>query len=154
MTDIIKSKIELNRTEFDDLTPKPETRRLVLKAVRPVPLVPLILWKAAAVIFFASTVYLGIERFGRPESPMADAAGFEEIEAFYQGELSRRTQWLGQSGNWESASADLIQLESMYDVLHEQWSVQPTKQLQDAMTLNLIVRVRKMDDLLAEKHWQ
>ncbi|MFM7194503.1 MAG: hypothetical protein ACKOYP_06940, partial [Bacteroidota bacterium] len=62
--------------------------------------------------------------------------------------------WLEEAGNYDLASRELIELESMYEVLYEQWTISPTKRLQDAMTLNLIVRVKKMDELLAEKQWQ
>jgi len=154
MSKSFKSIIDEGREDFDDLVPRPQTRHRVLHALRPKQLITMTIWKAAAVIFFASTIYLGIERFQSPKAPEADATGFHEVEAFYQGELTRRIQWLGESGRWEASSTDLLQLESMYEVLHEQWSEQPTKQLQDAMTLNLIVRVRKMDELLAQQQWQ
>ena len=116
---------------------------------------PILFWKAAAVLFFASTVYLGLDR-SETSAPESDAefSAYREVESFYKNELNRRVRWLEASGRDDLASRELIELESMYEVLYEQWTLSPSKRLQDAMTLNLIVRVRKMDDLLAADQWQ
>ncbi|MFM9074886.1 MAG: hypothetical protein ACKORJ_04870 [Bacteroidota bacterium] len=155
MSDNLKSIIDQNRQKFDHLHPRIETRRQVLKAVINHTVVPIIVWKAAAVLFFASTLYLGLDRLDDGAAgDKAEFSGFREVESFYKGELNRRVSWLEEAGNYDLASRELIELESMYEVLYEQWTISPTKRLQDAMTLNLIVRVKKMDELLADKQWQ
>lgn len=151
----MKPLIEENRAAFDHLEPRPDTRSRVLAAVTKRPIIPIVLWKAAAVIFFVSTVYLGLERTGAfPEENKAEVSGFRQVESFYKSELSRRVSWLEESGSNEPVSQELVELESMYEVLYEQWTLSPTKRIEDAMTLNLIVRVKKMDDMVAAVRWQ
>ena len=149
MKDKIQSFIEDHRKGLDHLEPRESTRDAVLGSLRPGWIVPILAWKIAAMVFFAATVYLSLRTVPvESNGQVVNGRNFNEIEQFYQAELTRREEWL-QTSEGVSGNPELIQLQSMYDVLREQWVQSPTDRLEDAMTLNLIVRVKRMDELIS-----
>lgn len=152
MSSNFNSYFEQNRAAFDHLDAKPETKNSVLASVRPKEFPSVIVWKIAAAVFFAATVYLIIRPSVeiKPNKQLI-VSDFNEIEKFYYSELATRQEWLQASGVSHSSGQELEQLQSMYEVLHEQWLQSPTSRIEDAMTLNLIVRLKRMDELISVK---
>ena len=111
----------------------------------------IMLWKAAAVFFFLTSV--GLVLFQRnsliqPEGPQV-AAAFEQTENFYSEQIKLRENWLAESSISKTVdlSNEYDRLMAMYQVLKIQWEQHPTPEVRDALILNLIVRL----DLLAKQ---
>jgi len=111
----------------------------------------LMIWKAAAVFFFLTTmglVLLQRNPVTKPEGLQAEVA-FEQTETFYTEQIKLRENWLEESP--VSTTVDLTseydRLMAMYQVLKIQWEQHPTPEIRDALTLNLIVRL----DLLTKQ---
>ncbi|UII26686.1 hypothetical protein LVD15_25890 [Fulvivirga maritima] len=151
MKDKLEDFIKDNRDQFDDQEPSqkvwagiethlPEKKRTSYQW----------LWKAAAVVFFLSSVYLflRLETVDQPQL-VADnslAKEFKSVESFYFQEISEKK---GLIYDFESESAnvdadfeqDLQKLDAMYEVLKEELMQNPSKKVVDALILNLLVRV-------------
>jgi len=111
----------------------------------------LMIWKAAAVFFFLTTmglVLLQRNPVTKPEGLQAEVA-FEQTETYYTEQIKLRENWLEESP--VSTTVDLTseydRLMAMYQVLKIQWEQHPTPEIRDALTLNLIVRL----DLLTKQ---
>ena len=118
------------------------------------------LWKAASIVFFltSSYLYFQIESDATNQSIKPVAVVDEEFEAtedYYVSLISeKRDQIYDFSSNEIEANGlyevDIEQLEAMYEVLKTQYNEIPSKELQEAMTLNLIVRIDLLNQQLSE----
>lgn len=115
------------------------------------------MWKAAAILFFASTVGLSVYTFsGDSESnqTIAKAQGeeFMDVEDFYFRQISEKQGLIADLQ--EDASdgivviAELQKLDAMYMVLRQQYEENPTPEVVDALTLNLLVRIDLLNQTL------
>ena len=113
-----------------------------------------ILWKAAAVFFFALSSFLLIERQKSSEFPQQIAIDqdFSVIEQFYISQINEMkdeidillTSDIDVDDNFKE---DLGKLDAMYLVLKDNLSQNPSRGVIDALVLNLIMKI----DLLNEK---
>ena len=108
-------------------------------------------WKAAAVFFFALSAFLLIRQ--TPAVPVGnDNSEFNEVETFYMEEISQKREMITDLSNMtvmdQEAERDLQRLDAMYEVLKEELKVNPSKQVVDALILNLIVRIDILNDEL------
>ena len=113
-----------------------------------------ILWKAAAVFFFALSSFLLFERQGSSDFPQQIAAdqNFGVIEQFYISQINEMKDEIdilltSDIDVDDSFKEDLGKLDAMYLVLKDNLSQNPTKGVIDALVLNLIMKI----DLLNEK---
>lgn len=134
-----------NRGAFDDQKPGshiwPEIRQALFKQ-KPVH----VLWKAAAVLFFLTSVFLFNEVSSgstmRIESDKTRSS-FVKIENYYTDQIQLRESWLEESNGYTALDlrGEYARLLAMYEVLRMEWEKNPTVEIQDALTLNLIVRL-------------
>lgn len=109
----------------------------------------LVLWRSAAVILLL--VSAGLFFFPRQqrmdhESDMMSE--FKHVEEYYTQEIKDRlVQLEDQKNGLNGLTKDFHQLEAMYAVLRESMQREPTKEIKDALELNLLVRV----DLLNQR---
>lgn len=150
MKDSLKNFIKQHREEFDDKRPsdnawtKIETR-LPGKSLTLWSNVQV--WRAAAVLFLALSVYLTLSR-NFNQSVGADRAKlqveFNDLENFYNEQIADKVELINniQEFNEDDLFAqDLEKLDAMYQVLREQMKSHPSEKIKDALILNMLVRI-------------
>lgn len=115
----------------------------------------LMLWRAAAVLFFGMAVYQMIP--AQRQSQQQDTATqvtmseFNDVEAYYIGEISHKVELIESIAPDETAdelTPDFQRLEAMYLVLREEMKNRPSKKVKDALVLNLLVRIDLLNQQL------
>jgi len=109
------------------------------------------MWRAAAIVFFLSTVGLGFyaAEDQSQENNLATTAiksDFDGIESYYLGKISEKKSVIYEyEGNERVVNQhyeqDLQKLNAMYQVLKEEYETNPSRKVIDALTLNLLVRI-------------
>jgi hypothetical protein len=155
MSDQLEDFIKANRDRFDDKE-APESVWKNIRRTLPVPSKPwydnLLLWRAAAVIFMALSLYLLIPKSNAAtENTRVAVNEFNDVEAFYTSQISQKVALIEEISGSESGdefTQDFQQLEAMYNVLKEEWKVRPSKKVKDALVLNLLVRINLLNQQL------
>jgi hypothetical protein len=155
MSDQLDDFIQKNRDAFDD---KEAPEDVWLNISKNIPLLRsapwydnLLLWRAAAVIFMAFSIYLLIPKQNdSTESGKVAVREFNDVEAFYNTQISEKVALIEEISKGESDefSQDFQQLEAMYLVLKEEWKSRPSKKVKDALVLNLLVRINLLNQQL------
>ncbi|MEP0368272.1 MAG: hypothetical protein ABJN36_15465 [Cyclobacteriaceae bacterium] len=153
MGDLLEKYIVDHRSEFDDLEPsaalwgkigedlQPEKSRYDWG----------LLWKVAAIVFLASTVYLAWDRqFADIPETTAFQSEFFEAERFYVSQILQMKSELHQL-NIEEKNADLIQeeeeLSEIYKRLKQDYLSRHTNEaVKDALVENLRLRIKILDN--------
>lgn len=117
-------------------------------------------WKAAAIFFFLTSGYLYVQNLGNEvdTNKIAEVTNDEEfvaIEEYYVSLISEKTDQVFDYTNKNIEvegmyEVDIEQLDAMYQVLKTQYEENPVKKLQEAMTLNLLVRIDILNQQLSE----
>lgn len=139
--DNLEKFIKNNRKDFDDKIPADDVwykinRRLPEKNIHN-------WWKIAAIVFFASTVTLTYQNYLKSDVSSNELA---ELESFYFTQIDYKQSLVKklQQINRQSVigiEEDMQKLDAMYKVLKEEWQKKPSKEVLEALTLNLIVRI-------------
>lgn len=150
MKDSLKNFIKQHREEFDDKRPsdnawtKIETR-LPGKSLTLWSNVQV--WRAAAILFLALSVYLMLSR-SINQSVGADRAKlqveFNDLENFYNEQIADKVELISNIQEFnddDSFAQDLEKLDAMYQVLREQMKSHPSEKIKDALILNMLVRI-------------
>jgi len=151
MKDELKDFIEQHRAEFDQKQPSKRVWHNIDKKIfGKQGLQPLRYWQAAAVFFFAISIYfwLGNER-PVVQSPTASKE-FNDTEAFYVEQISEKIKMIHavNSSDLNGFTQDFKQLEAMYMVLKEEHNQHPSEKIKEAMILNLLVRINLLNQQL------
>lgn len=150
----VEKFIAENRSSFDDREPSGRVWRRIenlffgktkfLNAVR--------LWRTAAMLFMALSVYLFIHRFSDDRERQAALSEFQDVEIFYSNQISSKLELIESQGEPEEGvngfTHDFHQLEAMYQVLKEEFNSRPTERVKDALVLNLLVRIDLLNQQL------
>jgi hypothetical protein len=156
MGDKLDDFIRENRAAFDDKEP-PESVWNNVKATLPMEKGKpwydnLLMWRAAAVLFMATSIYLMVPKLSlMSETNSVAVREFNDVEAFYTGQISQKVALIEQITRGDDAEAftqDFQQLEAMYLVLKEEWKTSPSKKVKDAMVLNLLIRINLLNEHL------
>ena len=153
MKDQLEDFIRNNRDAFDDKHP---SEKIWLRIERSLRFSSgswwnsLSLWRAAAVLFMALSVYLMIpaKEFGQGKTALRE---FHDVEAFYIKEISDKVQLIDEFQKNEGLNGftqDFQQLEAMYLVLREEMKSKPSQKVKDALILNLLVRIDLLNQQL------
>ena len=115
-------------------------------------------WKVAAIIFFALTVYMAAEKFIQPDQQSEIAVrmnenGFHEFnnaEKYYTDVIQVKRKELDKilTDNKDlnaDFSKDIAELDSMYTLLKEDFEVNNDELVMDAMIYNLRLRIEILD---------
>lgn len=150
MKDSLKKFINEHRNEFDDKQPAGRAWGKIesqLPGNRITLWSNLQVWRAAAVLFLALSVYLFMSRTGNL-SINADRAKlqveFSDLEKFYNEQISDKIELISNIQEFKDEEAftqDLEKLDAMYQVLREQMKAQPSEKIKDALILNMLVRI-------------
>jgi hypothetical protein len=156
MKDQLEDFIHQNRNAFDDKEP-PEKVWKKIDAGLPVGSLglwnSLFLWRAAAVIFMALSVYLMIpeKRETTKDVSTNQSTEFNDVEAFYFKQISEKVEMIDEFQKSEGLNGftqDFHQLEAMYMVLKEEMKTRPSDKVKDALVLNLLVRIDLLNQQL------
>ncbi len=158
MKDKIEKFIIENRKDFDSESPAKDAWRNIESNMGWGKSVGIsILWKAAAVFFFALSSFLLFERGGSSDSPQRIAIDedFSVTEQFYISQINEMKDEIDLllasdidvDGSFKE---DLGKLDAMYLVLKDNLSQNPTKGVIDALVLNLIMKIDLLNDKLLE----
>lgn len=108
-------------------------------------------WQAAAIIFFATSAFLLVDKFEGQENAVATNESFNQVEDFYFQEISQKRALIyDMSETGVSSEAELQKLDAMYLVLKEQFKEKPSQEVAEALTLNLIVRLDLLNQVVAD----
>lgn len=156
MKDSLEDFISRNREAFDDKEPPEKVWENI--AARSLPRSiglwnSLLLWRAAAVIFMALSVYLMIPetRDTSKDISASQATEFNDVEAFYFKQISEKVEMIDEFQKSEGLNGftqDFHQLEAMYMVLKEEMKTSPSDKVKDALVLNLLVRIDLLNQQL------
>ena len=148
MKDKLEKYMIENRESFDGREPRDQWERIVGHLPGRRQTIHW-MWKAAAVIFFFSTVGLALRPLGENSTALTaeavEANDFREVEQFYFSEISEKRNLIDELQRDEitdfDALAELQKLDAMYLVLRKQYEENPSPDVVDALTLNLLVRI-------------
>lgn len=153
MGDLLEKYIADHRSEFDDIEPSESLWGKIDQGLQPEKSRNNweMLWKVAAIVFLASTVYLAWERqFADMPETTAHRSEFFEAERFYIAQISQMKSELQQL-NIEEKNADLIQeeeeLNKIYKRLKQEYLSQHTNEVvKDALVENLRLRIKILNN--------
>lgn len=157
MKDPLEDFIRQNRNAFDDKEPSEKVWKNIDASI-PVKSTSLwnslSLWRAAAVVFMALSIYLMIPE--KSDSNFrnlvtSQANDFNDVEAFYIRQISEKVEMIDEFQKSEGLNGftqDFQQLEAMYMVLKEEMKTRPSDKVKDALVLNLLVRIDLLNQQL------
>jgi hypothetical protein len=155
MKDNLEEFIRANRASFDVREPAEKGWERVASNLRFASRTSiwssLIVWRAAAAVFFALFLYLLAPRQYFSGDSNLSLKEFNEVEAYYSNEIYRKVKLIDEisSDNQDNQfTQDLHQLDAMYQVLKEEMRSHPTKKVKDALVLNLMVRINLLNQQL------
>jgi hypothetical protein len=155
MKDKMEDFIQQNRNAFDDKEPSEKVWRNIKTSLsfgKKSIFNSVALWRAAAIIFFALSVYLILPK--NEKSIKVDSVSvseFNDVESFYTQQISNKVKLINDFQKNEGLNGfthDFQQLEAMYLVLKEQMNVSPSDKVKDALVLNLLVRIDLLNQQL------
>ncbi|MDH5399588.1 MAG: hypothetical protein OEX02_15670 [Cyclobacteriaceae bacterium] len=159
--DQLERFIKKNREHLDEKEPpvtvwKNIERRIGLSRGR-----YMFLWKAAAILFFTTSVALYSQKTDSNKSDetqttVAVSGDFSHVEAFYFDMIDEKKEMLVSFTGKELALSpeaiqDLYKLDAMYKLLKEELVDNPSEKVVDALILNLLIRVDILNKELKEK---
>jgi hypothetical protein len=151
MKDELNNFIQQHREELDDK----QAPEMVWKTIRKNLIVkhtwlqPIRYWQAAAVVFFALTVYAWSKNTMLTQKPVANTE-FADTEAFYVQQISEKINLIHSvsAADLSGFTQDFQQLDAMYMVLKEELASRPSEKVREAMVLNLLVRINLLNEHL------
>jgi hypothetical protein len=157
MKDELEDFVRQNRQAFDDKEPAEKVWNNIQSSLPAAKRISLwnsvTVWRAAAAIFFALSIYLLV-----PKTVMVRNQGhdqslneFNDVEAFYVEQISQKVELIDKFQRNEGLNGftqDFKQLEAMYSVLKEEMKNHPSQKVKDALVLNLLVRIDLLNQQL------
>lgn len=147
MSESVEKFIRENRLSFDYKTPPRRVWDRIRAALfaSDVRQRSITWWRAAAVLFFTTSVALGVMQWRNGQQGKVAMREFADAEEFYASQISEKVDLIHQYRGGESGlngfTHDFQQLEAMYQVLREEMRVHPSQKVKDALVLNLLVRI-------------
>jgi hypothetical protein len=147
MKEQIEDFVHQNREAFDDRVPSEKVWASVERSVLSGRSVSwfnaLTLWRAAAIVFMALSIYLLIPKDQAPQNDLA-LKEFTDVETFYIKQISEKVELIDgfeRNEGLNGFTRDFQQLEAMYLVLKEEIKNRPSQKVKDALVLNLLVQI-------------
>jgi len=153
MKDNLEDFVHKHRADFDDQAPRPSVWKGITGQLPDAGRRSFVwIWQAAAVLFLASTVFLLLDRVQTDSrQELATGDSFRQVEDFYFREINQKRELIQNiSETGVSAEAELQKLDAMYLVLKDQLRENPTQEVVEALTLNLIVRLDLLNQVVAD----
>ncbi len=155
MKDRLDDFIKQNREGFDQLEPSPRVWEKIKRGIAPAARhswwSSVTVWRAAAAVFFATSLYLFMADKPAERKEQAKLQGeLRDIESFYGNQIAEKVALIDKFEEVyedEEFTQDLQKLDAMYEVLREEMKTSPSAKVKDALILNMLVRI----DLLNEQ---
>jgi hypothetical protein len=155
MNDELEDFIKRNRDAFDDKEPREQSWQKIKATLTKEEGAPwynnLLMWRAAAILFMGLSLYLLIPKDTSSNNTKVALKEFNDVEAFYTQQISQKVDMIDEiskGAGVEEFTQDFQQLEAMYVVLKEELKKDPSKQVKDALVLNLLVRINLLNQQL------
>ena len=156
MSDQLHDFIKENRSAFDDKEPPDSVWSKIQNSLPEKKSRPwydnVALWRAAAMIFMALSIYLLVPKTGQlSDNNKLSMNEFNDVEAFYTAQITQKVALIEEvsgSSSTDEFTQDFQQLEAMYNVLKEEWKTRPSKKVKEALVLNLLVRINLLNQQL------
>src|SRR5687768_7384107 len=142
MKDQLEDFVRQNRNAFDDKEPSGKVWSRIERSIGLSGTTfwnSVVIWRAAAILFMALSVYLLIPKNTQPKQNDLALKEFTDVEQFYVQEISEKTQLILEFRKNEGMNGftnDFQQLEAMYMVLKEEMKNRPSSKVKDALVLN------------------
>ena len=156
--DRLDNFIRSNRDAFDDREPPVSVWENIQSSLHPRRRSgglwsELMLWRAAAVLFLALSVFLFLSEGKsepRDENSQVALNEFDDVEAYYISEISQKVELIESIASDDAGelTPDFQRLEAMYLVLKEEMKNSPSRKVKDALVLNLLVRIDLLNQQL------
>jgi hypothetical protein len=147
----LKDFIKNHRDEFDNREPSDRVWQGIQKGVSGTHSgkfrslwASVSVWRAAAVIFLALSVYLLITNRIQPKKDFSKLqVEFRDLESFYGGQIAEKVAFIDNLNGYEDDlfTQDVQKLDAMYEVLREEMKTRPSEKVKDALILNMLVRI-------------
>lgn len=166
MKDILEEFIKRNKEQFDDKEPSSKVWMGVKEAIMPSTSIwnSVMVWRAAAVIFMALSLYLLIpknynELLAKTNTEENVLTDFQDVEKFYVTEISNKVSMINgfdvENEGLNGYTQNFQQLEAMYMVLKEEMKNSPSVKVKEALVLNLLIQIdllnKQLDKLDTKK---
>ena len=154
MKDQLEDFIRQHRDAFDDRQPSRKVWNGIEQSMRFTRrswTSPLVLWRAAAIVFMVLSGYLLLSTEPDRADQSLALKEFSDVEAFYFQQISNKVDMIRefqQNEGMNGFTHDFQQLEAMYLVLKEEMKVRPSQKVKDALVLNLLVRIDLLNQQL------
>lgn len=139
MADQLEKFIRNNREAFDDKSPSKKVWQNIETSLSPKSYT--IWWKVAAVFFFVTSAFLTYKNYAEPDISTNELVA---LESFYFTQIDYKYALINEHISHKSQAGleqELQKLDAMYKVLKEEWQKKPSKEVLEALTLNLLVRL-------------
>jgi len=155
MKDPLEEFIHQNRSGFDDKEPSKKVWKSIEKSMAfasPRLWDSVVLWRAAAIVFMVLSGYLLIP--GSKTTLLTSNTAqneFKDVEAFYFKQISEKVGMIDEFQKSEGLNGftqDFQRLDAMYMVLKEEMKSRPSRKVQDALVLNLLIRIDLLNQQL------
>ena len=153
MKDQLEEFIKDNRPAFDNREPSGRVWKGIERAIMPGQSFwnSVSVWRAAAVLFMALSVYLMIPKETGPAATAKTASAeekvltdFQDVESFYVSEISSKVSLIDRFEGNEGLNGftqNFQQLDAMYMVLKEEMKNHPSAKVREALVLNLLIQI-------------
>jgi len=155
MKDQLEDFIDKNRQDFDDREPSEKAWSNIEASIAFSSRNwwnSIGLWRAAAVVFLALSIYLLIPKSTiKSQASTLAASEFNDVEAFYFQQISEKVELIDgfqKNEGLNGFTQDFQQLEAMYTILREEIKTRPSQKVKDALVLNLLVRINLLNQQL------
>ena len=152
MSDRLKEFVSEHRDSFDDREPSSKVWKGVERTLFPPHTLwnSVVLWRAAAIIFMALSVYLLVPKEKLLPQNQAALKEFTDTESFYVKQISEKIKLIDgfEMTDENTFAQDFKQLEAMYMVLKEEMKTRPSQKVKDALVLNLLVQIDLLNQQL------
>ena len=153
--DKLENFIKNHRDEFDDKEPSTNIWKniyLQLPANNQA-----VWWKVAAIVFFCTTGIMAFQNFYAPKLASGELT---ELETYYFTQIDYKKSLLNsmqhQDIQVDNVDAELEKLHAMYMVLKEEWKRKPSREVLEALTLNLLIQLdllnRQLEPVKTDEH--
>jgi len=156
--DRLETFVKANRQEFDQGIPGDhvwvDIDQRIMQEIKPWYQQEVWLWRAASVILLMVSLFL----YQNNQKPIQHQIAsnnheFDQVEGYYASMISEKRSQIDsfQEGKVETDEAyvvDLQRLDAMYEVLKEELGRNPSKEVKDALTLNLLIRIDLLNNQL------
>src|SRR5690606_14745313 len=157
MKDRLAEFIQANREAFDDKEPDKNGWNVIASTLPASGKLKfwnsVAVWRAAAMLFMALSVYLLVPKdtVNKNDSATMAMKEFNDVDAYYNQEIYQKVKLIEEISTIESTNTftqDFKQLESMYYVLKEEMKTSPSEKVKDALVLNFLVRINLLNQQL------